>query len=385
MNNLRKIIHVDMDCFYAAVELRDNPHLKGKPVAIGGPPDSRSVLCTANYEARKYGVRAAISSALAVKLCPHLTILPPNFYKYKEVSGQIHEIFKEFTDLIEPLSLDEAYLDVTDNEEFGGLATPIAVEIKKRIFEKTGLTASAGVAPNKFLAKVASDWNKPDGLFIVAPQNIEKFVLKLPLEKISGVGKVTLEKLHQHHLKNCTDVLNIGEEYMGLHFGKMGRHIYKRSQGKDDRAVVTEYTRKSLSIENTFSADIEDDQLLLNQVNELIENWFSRLMTYKERKNPTSWPNKLFIKVKTWDFKTHTVEQIIPDSIISDIWEQETLSENTTSFFHQLYKESRQRNNEALRLIGLGCRFQTKTLESAPEKKDHRSQLNFLEIFDEMA
>lgn len=375
---LRKIIHVDMDCFYAAVEIRDNPTLKGKPVAIGGPPDSRSVLCTANYEARKFGVRAAISSAMAVKLCPDLILIRPNFYKYKEVSEQIHKVFKQFTDLIEPLSLDEAYLDVTHNNDFDGLATPIAKEIKRLITKETGLTASAGVAPNKFLAKVASDWRKPNGIFVVPPEKIEEFVLQLPLQKIPGVGKVTLEKLHQHHLKTCADVLNIGHQYMNDHFGKMGRHIHTRSLGIDDRPVTVEYPRKSLSIENTFNRDINDEKELLGEVDELIEDWFSRLIRYKERKNPNSHPYKFFIKIKTFDFQTHTVEQILPEEIIDEIWNNENLCNEARDFFNQLFRQSRERNNAPLRLIGLGCRFNVKET-----RKDKDRQLNFLEKFEE--
>src|SRR6185312_1104393 len=186
----RKIIHVDMDCFYAAVEIRDNPNLKGKPVAVGGRPDQRGVLTTASYEARKFGLRSAMPSARAVKLCPDLILLPLNFDKYRTESRNVRAIFTRFTGVVEPLSLDEAYLDVTNSSICEGSATRIATEIRRQIFEETGLTASAGVAPNKFLAKVASDWKKPNGQFTITPAMVADFVKKLKVEKIPGVGKV---------------------------------------------------------------------------------------------------------------------------------------------------------------------------------------------------
>jgi len=203
---MKKIIHIDMDCFYAAVEIRDNPALADKPVAVGGLAEERGVLCTCNYIARKYKVRSAMATAYAKRLCPNLIVLPVNMNKYREVANVIHGIFREFTDLVEPLSLDEAYLDVSDSPFFQGSATLIAKAIREKIWDTVNLTASAGVAPNKFLAKIASGWNKPNGLFVVRPQDVDGFVQQLAVDELFGVGKVTAKKLHDLGLKTCLDL-----------------------------------------------------------------------------------------------------------------------------------------------------------------------------------
>ncbi|MCE3269463.1 MAG: dinB, partial [Burkholderiales bacterium] len=201
----RKIIHIDMDCFYAAIEIRDNPELINKPVAVGGNSE-RSVLCTCNYVARRYGVHSAMSSRIAKSKCKDLIILPVNMSKYKKAAKIIQSIFFEFTNLVEPLSLDEAYLDVTSNQNHNNSASLIAQDIRERIWDEVNLTASAGIAPNKFLAKIASGWNKPNGQFVIPPNMINSFVANLPVEKIFGVGKVTLAKLHKMNIKKCIDV-----------------------------------------------------------------------------------------------------------------------------------------------------------------------------------
>jgi len=256
----RKIIHVDMDCFYAAVEIRDNPNLAKKAVAVGGDAYRRGVLCTSNYIARDFGVHSATPTAQAYRLCPDLIVIKPDFSKYKEVSEQIREIFFSYTELVEPLSLDEAFLDVSDNSHCQGSASWIAKEIRERILKVTSLTASAGVAPNKFIAKVASDWDKPNGLTVIRPEQVDSFVTALPVEKIFGVGKVTAHKLHVLGIKTCGDVQKFSQEKLHQHFGSFGDHLFELSQGRDKREVKPDRVRKSLSVEETFSYDLRDQQ-----------------------------------------------------------------------------------------------------------------------------
>src|SRR5690606_11530943 len=205
-SSVRKIIHVDCDCFYAAIEMRDDPSLAGKPLAVGGSPDKRGVVATCNYDARAYGVRSAMPMRTAVKLCPDLTIVRPRMDVYKAVSRQIHQIFRDYTEIIEPLSLDEAYLDVSDSSHFNGSATRIAREIRRRVASELHITVSAGVAPNKFIAKIASDWRKPDGMFVVTPEQVDEFVAALPVNKLHGVGKVTAEKMARLGIRTCADL-----------------------------------------------------------------------------------------------------------------------------------------------------------------------------------
>ncbi|WP_247232073.1 DNA polymerase IV [Telluribacter sp. SYSU D00476] len=252
----RKIIHVDMDAFFASVEQRDNPELRGKPVAVGGGSE-RGVVAAASYEARRYGVRSAMSSRIAKRKCPHLIFVKHRFEVYKYVSGQIREIFAEYTPLIEPLSLDEAYLDVTENLKGMRSATHIAQEIKYKIKQATSLTASAGVSYNKFLAKLASDYRKPDGLFVIKPGEGEAFVANLPVEQFHGVGRVTAERMHQLGIRTGLDLRAQTEDFLRKHFGKAGGHYYKISRGQDDRPVEPDRIRKSVGSENTFERDLE--------------------------------------------------------------------------------------------------------------------------------
>lgn len=254
---LRKIIHVDMDAFYASVEQRDNPDLRGKPVVVGGDHE-RGVVAAASYEARKYGVRSAMSSILARRKCPHLIFVRGNFDKYKQVSRQIREIFHEYTDLVEPLSLDEAFLDVTHAKKGKPSATLIAREIKAKIKETTGLTASAGVSYCKFLAKVASDVNKPDGLFVITPADAEAFLEQLEIGKFFGIGKKTAEKLNKQGIYTGADLKKMDQAGLIRQFGKAGSYYYKIVRGIDDRPVVSSRERKSLGAENTFSVDYSD-------------------------------------------------------------------------------------------------------------------------------
>ena len=259
-----KIIHVDMDQFFAAVEQRDNPELKGKPIAVGHDAE-RGVVSTASYEARRFGVHSAQSIQVAKRLCPQLIIVEPHFQRYKEVSAQLHDIFHDYTDLIEPISLDEAFLDVTENKTMvsinrqGMYAMDIAREIKQRIRETTGLTASAGVSYCKFLAKIASDWRKPDGLTVIHPDRALDFIAQLKVEKIWGVGQKTAEKMHRIGIFSGLDLRNMSLTRLTQEFGKMGQVFYDFSRGIDSRPVISEWERKSVSCEQTFESDISEN------------------------------------------------------------------------------------------------------------------------------
>ncbi len=251
----RKIIHIDMDAFYASIEQRDNPELRGRPVAVGHP-GARGVVATASYEARRYGVRSALSSIKAMRLCPSLIFVSPRFDVYKHVSEQIHDIFNDYTDLVEPLSLDEAFLDVTHTKGGAPSATLIAREIKERIYDTTGLTASAGVSVNKFLAKIASDYNKPDGMFVITPEQAADFVAGLEIERFFGIGPVTAGKMHLMGIRNGADLRRMTEPELVAAFGKAGHSYYRYARGIDNRPVEPERIRKSVGAENTFADDI---------------------------------------------------------------------------------------------------------------------------------
>lgn len=297
----RKIIHIDMDCFYAAIEIRDNPSLMGKPVAVGGN-SARSVLCTCNYVARKFGVRSAMPTQKAKQLCPDLIILPVCFEKYKTVSKNIHTIFYEFTSLVEPLALDEAYLDVSQNKEYHNSATLIAQAILQRIWQKEQLTASAGVAPNKFLAKIASGLHKPNGLYTIPPNQVEDFIRDLPVEKIFGVGRVMLEKLHHRGLKKCSDIQQLSLLQLIQEFGKFGQTLYYQSRGIDKRLVEPNRPRKSISVETTFEQDRVDFSTLRQDLCQL----YTRL---KRNELEHSYRIKSqFVKVKLNSFKVKSAE-----------------------------------------------------------------------------
>ncbi|MDH0092578.1 DNA polymerase IV [Achromobacter mucicolens] len=254
----RKIVHVDMDAFYASVEQRDNPDLRGKPVVVAwtGP---RSVVCAASYEARRYGIHSAMSAIKAERLCPHAIYVPPDFNRYRDVSRQVRQIFARHTDLIEPLSLDEAYLDVTVNKCGLPSATEVAQVIRHQIREETGLTASAGVAPNKFLAKIASDWNKPDGLFVVRPNKVLAFLEALPVRKVPGVGKVTQARLEQLGIQTVGDLATHSAQELEHYFGRYGRRLYELARGIDEREVQTDQPLQQVSAETTFSNDVRLD------------------------------------------------------------------------------------------------------------------------------
>ena len=272
---MRKIIHVDMDAFYASIEQRDNPHLRGKPLAVGFSAQ-RGVVAAASYEARKYGVRSAMPSKTALARCPHLLFTPARFDVYREVSLQIRRIFLSFTDLVEPLSLDEAYLDVTENHYGVTSATRIAREIKRRIRQATGLTASAGVSVNKFLAKIASDYDKPDGLYVIKPEDAEAFVEGLKIEQFWGVGRVTAEKMHSLGIHTGADLKQFGEADLVRYFGKAGHTYYQNARAIDERTVEPDRERKSIGAETTFSEDVGDRAELSRILGEIAEEVWAR-------------------------------------------------------------------------------------------------------------
>ncbi len=267
MQGLRKIIHIDMDAFYASVEQRDNPQLRGRPVIVGGDPDRRGVVAACSYEARKSGIHSAMSSVRARILCPEAVFLYPRFEAYRAVSAQIMEIFLEYTDLVEPLSLDEAFLDVTENKKGIGSATQIALEIKDAIFKRTSLTASAGVSYNKFLAKVASAYRKPDGITVVPPQKAQLFIEGLPIGKFFGVGKVTEKKMRELGISSGADLKKLSKDDLVKVFGKYGEYFHSIAHGVDNRPVSPERVRKSLGQEITLEEDIDD----LGQMLEILD------------------------------------------------------------------------------------------------------------------
>ena len=252
---VRKIIHVDMDAFYASVEQRDNPQLRDKPVVVAWK-DSRSVVCAASYEARTFGVRSAMPALRAQRLCPEAIFVPPDFIRYRAVSHNLREIFKRHTDLIEPLSLDEAYLDVSQNKTGLATATLVARTIREQIRQELNLTASAGVAPNKFLAKLASDWCKPDGLFVIQPDDVDRFLLPLPVGRLPGVGKVTGEKLEKLEIKTMGDLRGLDRSSLEQQFGRFGLRLYELARGVDLSEVVPDRPTKSISAEDTFEQDV---------------------------------------------------------------------------------------------------------------------------------
>ncbi|MBJ3816206.1 DNA polymerase IV [Shimwellia pseudoproteus] len=305
---MRKIIHVDMDCFFAAVEMRDNPSLRDIPLAIGGSRDRRGVISTANYPARKFGVRSAMPTAMALKLCPHLTLLPGRFDAYKDASRQIQAIFARYTSLIEPLSLDEAYLDVTDTPLCHGSATLMAREIRATIHRELQLTASAGIAPIKFLAKIASDLNKPNGQYVITPEQVPAFLHTLPLGKIPGVGKVTAARLDALGLRTCADVQQADLAMLLKRFGKFGRVLWERSQGIDTREISNDRQRKSVGAERTLAEDIHQ----WPECEAIIEQLYPELERRLQRVRPDLAIARQGIKLKFDDFQQTTQEHVWP-------------------------------------------------------------------------
>lgn len=339
MSAVRKIIHCDCDCFYAAVETRDAPALAGRPVAVGGRAETRGVIATCNYEARAFGVHSAMSTARAFKLCPQLVLLPPDFERYRAASRQILDIYRDYTVLVEPLSLDEAYLDVTGVERCDGLATLMAQEIRARIRAEVGITASAGIAPNKFIAKVASDWNKPDGQFVVRPQQVDAFVAALPVKKLFGVGKVTAERMQRLGVHTCADLRAWAEADLVAEFGRFGATLYRLCRGVDERAVCPERVRKSLSVETTYTPDLPDLAACRAALPTLAEEFARRFGRVRDGGRVST----VFVKVKFADFTQTTVERGA---------EQPSVAE-----WQALIEAGFARRTRPVRLLGVGVRF----------------------------
>lgn len=304
-NFQRKIIHIDMDAFYASVEQMDNPALKGKPIAVGGN-ENRGVVSAASYEARKFGVRSALSGVLAKKYCPDLIFVRPRFDRYKEISKQIQKIFYEYTDLVEPLSLDEAYLDVTHNKKGNPSATLLANEIRARILSEVGLTASAGISVNKFIAKVASDYNKPNGQKTVSGDEIVPFLENLPIQKFYGVGKVTTEKMFQLGIFTGLDLKNKTLEFLEQHFGKSGSYYYQVVRGIHNSPVQAKRTTKSVAAEHTFDVNLSSEIFMLEQLESI-----SRQIEKRLQKHSIS-GKTITLKIKYSDFSLQTRSKTMP-------------------------------------------------------------------------
>ncbi len=295
---LRKIIHVDMDAFYASVEQRDDPQLRGKPVIVAWK-GNRSVVCAASYEARAFGVRSAMPAVRAQRLCPDGVFVPPDFPRYRAVSKNVQEIFKRHTDLIEPLSLDEAYLDVTENKSGLPTATLVARTIREQIRQELHLTASAGVATNKFLAKLASDWRKPDGLFVIQPEEVNAFLVPLPVGRLPGVGKVTEEKLVILGIKTVSELRGLELAKLQQEFGRYGVRLYELARGIDENQVVSDRPTKSISVEDTFQEDV-----VLAETEPMIRRLVEKL--WSASRNETRVAHTVMLKLKTSEFKILT-------------------------------------------------------------------------------
>lgn len=295
---VRKIIHIDMDAFYASVEQRDDPQLRGKPVIVAWR-GSRSVVCAASYEARQFGVRSAMPAVRAERLCPNGVFIPPDFPRYQVVSHQLREIFMRHTDLIEPLSLDEAYLDVTENKTGLPTATQVARTIREQIHRELNLTASAGIAPNKFLAKVASDWRKPDGLFVIQPDEVDSFLLPLPVGRLPGVGKVTEERLKSFEVQTVEDLRKMELATLESRFGRYGLRLYELARGIDESEVIANRPTQAVSSEDTFERD-----LLLTEMEPMIRRLAEHTWTSSRKQSRIA--RTVVLKLKTSDFKTLT-------------------------------------------------------------------------------
>ena len=352
---LRKIIHCDCDCFYASVEMRDDPTLRGRPLAVGGRPDHRGVVATCNYEARRFGVHSAMSSALALRKCPELLIIPPSMEKYRIASRQIMAIYGDYTAEVEPLSLDEAYLDVTCTDRCKGSATLMANEIRERVRETVGVTVSAGVAPNKFVAKIASDWNKPDGLHVVRPHEVDAFVAALPVRKIFGVGKVTAAKLEKLGLTTCAQLRDWPLVELHRQFGVFGKRLYELSRGIDERPVRADRERKSVSVETTYVTDLRTLEECAAELRRLAEQLDGRIA----RAEAGAAVRKLFVKIRFADFQRTTVE------CVGEVPHLPTLL--------ALLEKGFARRNQAVRLLGVGVRLE----------EEHLAQPGQFTLFDD--
>lgn len=337
-NSLRKIIHIDMDAFFAAVEQRDQPQYRNKPVIVGGQPNSRGVVATCSYEARKYGIHSAMPSSQAYRLCPQAIFVKPRFEAYKEASVIIRSIFAQYTELFEPLSLDEAYLDVSDIYRCKGSATLIAKEIKQQIYRQTELIASAGVSYNKFLAKIASDMDKPDGLYLISPEQGAQFVEQLPVGKFHGIGKATEKKMHELGIKTGQDLKKLPLALLQQYFGKSGQHYFNISRGIDNRSVNIHRPSKSVGVETTFQADIEDRTVILQHLLVLLQKALKKLADKKLTAHTVT------IKIKYQNFVQITRSRTLPQAIVD--------SSGLEIIFTELLKDT-EVGNKKVRLLGV--------------------------------
>jgi DNA polymerase IV len=312
MNPQRKIIHVDMDAFYASVEQRDNPKYRGKPLVVGGSPDKRGAVAAASYEARKFGIHSAMPSRTAIQRCPHLLFAPPRFEVYREISEQIRSIFESYTNLVEPLALDEAYLDVTVNKKDIALATAIAREIKQAILQKTQLTASAGVSFNKFLAKIASGMNKPNGLTVIQPEEAEAFIEALPIDAFYGVGRATAVKMQELGIRTGLDLKQRSERELVQHFGKVGLFYYQIARWMDDRLVNPNRICKSIGAETSFDPDLEDREIIEQKLKAIAQEVQQRI----ERNGARG--RTITLKVKFADYHQISRSRTMPECIVGD-------------------------------------------------------------------
>ena len=356
---IRKIIHVDMDAFYASVEQLDNPELRGKAIAVGGSSE-RGVVAAASYEARKFGVRSAMSSITARKLCPHLIFVDTHFNRYREISQQVRNIFYEYTDLVEPLSLDEAYLDVTENKKGNPSATLIAREIREKILESTGLTASAGISINKFLAKIASDYNKPNGQKTVNPEEVEEFLEVLDIRKFYGVGKVTAEKMYQLGIFTGKDLKSRSVEFLNEHFGKSGIHFHEIVRGIDRSAVKPHRTPKSLGAEHTFDENISSEIFMLEKL-DLIAGELEKRLSRNKVAGKT-----ITLKIKYSDFSLQTRSKTLEHYVHQKAAVLSTIKE-------LLYQE---KLRNSVRLLGISL-SNLNTGEGDQDKEEIAVQLRF--------
>ncbi len=363
-NTDRKIIHIDMDAFFASVEQLDKPEFRGKPLAVGGSKE-RGVVAAASYEARKYGVRSAMPSKTAYQKCPHIIFTPPRFERYKEVSNVIRSIFLEYTDLVEPLSLDEAFLDVTENKMGIPSATLIAKAIRKQIFEKTGLTASAGISINKFLAKIASDYQKPNGITLIGPEKAISFLEKLEVDKFFGVGKVTAKKMHALGIHTGYDLKQWTKEALKVKFGKAGSFYYDIVRGQDYRPVNPNRIRKSLGAENTFDQDlveIEDMKMALDPILQTVHKRLEKADTFGKT---------LTLKIKFKDFSQITRSVTQTENIVSS----ETLKQLTFNLLEQVNWED---FPQGVRLLGVTCsNFEQDEAEENVKKTGYQLTIDF--------
>ena len=333
---MRQVLHVDCDCFFAAVEMRDEPKYLNVPIAIGGASDRRGVISTCNYPARKFGVRSAMATSQALKLCPNLTLIAGNMAKYKEASLQVMDILKQYAVSFEPVSIDEAFIElpVTSNAEL------ISQQIRQQVFSEVGITVSVGIAPNKFLAKIASDWNKPDGQYVISDNEVDSFVARLPVRRIPGVGPKSAEKLANLGIHNCQDVRDVPPSWLKARLGKFGEVLIQRAYGEDGRQVRVRGQRKSISIEHTFPSDLKD----VSEIDEALKVMWPKFLKRVEQAHLKTENLAPFVKVKFADFQVTTLAKHNKKVTFDD--------------YLALLHEARQRDNQSIRLLGIGAKLQ---------------------------